>query len=192
MTVTQAGWFSTTLTWTSMPSPAGTSRLPKSSRSWPGTSSPASHGPASPAAPGPTSPGPASPSPGPASPSPGSASPSTGLVSAAQSGASPGSPVSSRRRRNTVTHSFPGCFLAHSWLICNPCGPALPLTPRLPRGVPAGGAKAAVPAGRARQRLHLAQVHAGDLLDDQLGDPVAALEADRVLAVGVEQRDPDL
>src|SRR5215468_2978366 len=178
MTVTQAGWFSTTLTWTSMPSPVGTSRLPKSSRSWSGTSSPASHGPASPAVPGPASPGPASPSPG--------------LVSAAQSGASPGSPVSSRRRRNTVTHSLPGCFLAHSWLICKPCWPGLPLTHRLPRGVPAGGAKAAVRAGRARQRLHLAQLHAGDLLDDQLGDSVAALEADRVLAVGVEQGDPDL
>jgi hypothetical protein len=35
------------------------------------------------------------------------------------------------------------------------------------------------------------QFHAGDLLDDQLGDPVTALEADRVVAVGVEQGDPD-
>src|SRR6266550_6425360 len=161
MTVTQAGWFSTTLTWTSMPSPVGTSRLPKSIRSWSGTSWPASHGPAS------HSPGPV----------------------CASSGPGPGSPVSARRRRNTVTHSLPACSLADlypPWL-------GVPLTRRgLPRRVPAGGAEAAFRAGRARQRLHLVQHHAGDLLDDQLGDPVTALETDRVVAIGVEQGDPDL
>src|SRR5690242_1416078 len=158
MTVTQAGWLSTTLTWTSMPSPVGTSRLPKSIRSWSGTSWPASHGPASHSGPAPASSG-------------------------------PGSPVSAWRRRNTVTHSLPACFLADlyaRWLGV----PAHP--PGAPRRVPAGGAEAAFRAGRVRQRIHLVQHHMGDLLDDQLRDPVTALETDRVVAVGVEQGDPDL
>src|SRR5436190_14577855 len=190
MTVIQAGWLSTALTWISMPSRDGTSRLPKSIRSWLGTSSSASHGPAMPAVSGPASPAPGSGSPGPPSSGPGSSSPRPESV---PSGSFPGWPESVRRRRNTVTHSLPVC----SSVVCSLAGPghrspARCLRGGLPGSVPARGPEATVAACRTRERLHLVQHHARHLLDDQLGDPVAALETDHVVGVGVEQGDPDL
>src|SRR5262245_52828373 len=189
MTVIQAGWFSTTLTCTSRPSPAGTSRLPKSIRSWSGKSSSTSHGPPIPAVFGLASPGPGSGSPGLSSPGAGSGSP---WPASSPSGSRRGWPESTRRRRNTVTHSPTCLFLAGLLAGRVPAHPPGACAGGLPGGVPAGGPEAATATCRPRQRLHFVQHHVRHPLDDQLGDPVAALEADGVVAIGVEQGDPDL
>src|SRR5579875_2197771 len=58
--------------------------------------------------------------------------------------------------------------------------------------VAAGGPEPAVAARRPRQRVHLVEPRLLDPLDHELRDPVAAPEADRPRAVGVERRDLDL
>ena len=52
-----------------------------------------------------------------------------------------------------------------------------------------GGAEATVPAGRSGQRDDLVKLHPFHSLDHELRDPVPAPEADRLRAIGVEQRD---
>ena len=58
--------------------------------------------------------------------------------------------------------------------------------------MPAGGPEPAISPGGPGQNVDLAELGALDSLDDQLGDPVPALEPDRDGGVGVQQRDPYL
>src|SRR5437763_1543020 len=60
------------------------------------------------------------------------------------------------------------------------------------RAVAPGRAEPAISAGRAGQRLDLMELWAGHPLDNQLGDPVPALEPYRLRLVGVEQSHLDL
>ena len=178
-------WSSAMLSWISNPSTTGTWRLPKSTRLSGGMSSRRVPRPprwflrrtagAAAAA--------STPAPSQDSSSPGSSqvsSSSDSKSSLTSSSLTSGSAASSRRRRrNTVL--LPAMDHGAFWTALDPgrfwtLEYRATLGRRLRAGVPAGGPETAVAPRRPGQGVHLVEHRAGHALDDELRDPVAALE----------------